>query len=369
MKRLLRPLMLTALCVVLAIGAYAAASGDSLVTLSHLTNTISPQMIKDGTQAAEKMLDEVYHAAKAELDRVHNQTDGGDPGQTGDSAPNGSTLQPIEWYDGQTISFGTGSGLLMLEGAATVTHNGALVDVTSGTEIPSGSELKSSHRYLVGEETRASVTVLSGYGSMGVQGDYTVSGGRGNPVPFADVKQGDWYYEPVNYVYTNQLFSGVDIHQFAPHTPMTRAMLMTVLYKVAGAPEEELNSAEITLVDVPDHAWYAPYVKWGVVHGIASGTGEGRFSPDGQLTREQMATMLYSFSSQYLKKEMAPGADLSGYPDQGQVSEWAVQAMSWAVGQGIISGSSNGGIITLNPKQPTTRAEVAAMLKAFNKKI
>ena len=149
---------------------------------------------------------------------------------------------------------------------------------------------------------------------------------------------------------------------------MNRAMLMTVLYQMAGAPKEELENASVTFADVPESAWYAPYVKWGAEQGITAGTGADTFSPEQQVTRQQVAALLYSFTTSYLGLEAAEGADLSGYQDLGQASEWAHNALSWAVAEGIISSSSTDGL-TLSPQKSANRAEVATMLRAFAEKI
>ena len=358
MKKILRPLALVlALC--LAAGGALAAAGDGPVTLRYLTQVFFPQAVQEGEEAAGQMLQETYDAASAALEQLAAG------GESDGSLLYSADLRPREWYDGQLSCLTTGSGLLLMEGAAMVTHNGAVVDVTDGTEVPSGGLLTPNHRYLVGEDTAAVFTILSGWAQAGVQGSYTLSGGAENPTPFADVKRTDWYYAAVSYVYENNLFSGMSEHQFGPGEPMTRAMLVTVLYQLAGAPQSELAAADVSLTDVADGAWYAPYVRWAVDQGIASGVGDGAFNPDGQVTREQLVVMLRSFASGYLGLPTEGESDLSGFADRGQVSSWALEAMAWAVTQGVVSGSISGDSVYLNPGNSASRAEVAAMLRAF----
>lgn len=367
MKKLLRPLALALAFAMLAVGAYAAVSGDGLVSLSYLTDTFFPQAVQAGTEAADDALVETYDQAKEQLDRVHDQV-GENVGEP--AGLYSATLQRREWYDGQQVCLGTGGGVLMLEGYAAVTHNGAVVDVTAGTEVASGSLLSANHRYLVGEDTTAYFTIQSGYAAMGVQGGYAVTGGNANAAPFLDVKKSDWYYAPVNYVYEKNLFSGMGEHLFGPGEPMTRAMLVTVLYQMAGAPAQELSAASgVTLYDVPESAWYAPYVKWGVAQGVAAGTGDGGFAPESPVTREQVVVMLRSFAANYLGQSVSGGADLSVYQDLNKVSDWALEAMAWAVSQGVVSGSLTNEVLTLNPQYSANRAEVAAMLQSFDEKI
>ena len=358
MKKLLRPLALVLVLGVLAGGALAA-SGDGPVSLRYLIQAFFPQAVQEGEEAANQMLEESYAAASAAL----AQLAGGEGGDS--SLLYSADLRPREWYDGQMICLTTGSGAVLHQGAACVSHDGAVVDVTEGVEVPSGGALAAGHRYLVGEDTAAVFTILSGWAQVGVQGSYTLTGGAEDPTPFADVKQGDWFYEPVGYVYENNLFSGMSEHAFGPGEPMTRAMLVTVLYQLAGAPQDELEGADAALSDVADTAWYAPYVGWAVDQGIASGTGEGTFTPDGQVTREQVVVMLHSFAGRYLGLDTASGADLSAFADTGQVSGWAEEAMAWAVDRGVVSGSEGAGGLVLNPGSSANRAEVAAMLRSF----
>ena len=362
MKKLLRPLAVLLVLGALAVGALAVSGEDGPVSLGYLTEIFFPQAVQEGEEAADRLLQETYDAASAALEQL-----GG--GEQAGSLLYSADLRPREWYDGQMICLTTGSGAVLHQGAACVTHDGAVVDVTEGVEVPSGGALAAGHRYLVGEDTAAVFTILSGWAQVGVQGSYTLTGGAEDPTPFADVKQGDWFYEPVGYVYENNLFSGMSEHAFGPGEPMTRAMLVTVLYQLAGAPQDELEGADAALSDVADTAWYAPYVGWAVDQGIASGTGEGTFTPDGQVTREQVVVMLYSFAGRYLGLDTASGADLSAFADAGQVSGWAEEAMAWAVDRGVVSGSEGAGGLVLNPGSSANRAEVAAMLRSFDEKI
>jgi hypothetical protein len=144
-------------------------------------------------------------------------------------------------------------------------------------------------------------------------------------------------------------------------------MLMTVLYQLAGAPAQELSAAGATFADVPAAAWYAPYVSWGASQSITGGTSPTTFSPDQQVTRQQVAVLLYSFATNYLGKTMDKRADLSAYQDLAQADEWAKDALSWAVAQGVMS-SSSADALTLSPLKSANRAEVATMLRAFSEK-
>lgn len=358
MRRYLRPLALVLVCLLLAAGGYAAAAGDSLISLSYLQKTFFPQAVRAGEEAGNELLQDTYDRAKSGLDAVNAGGAGG--GSYSD------TLQSRTWTDGQIITLKTGAGFLMLEGSATVVHTGAVVDVTAGTEVASGSALTQNHRYLVGENTQAAVTVRSGEAALGVQGGYTLTPGKDKHTPFYDVRQGDWYYEPVGYVYERGLFSGMSAHQFSPGLTMNRAMLMSVLHRLAGAPEV---TGGPVFTDVPNDRWYAQAVRWGAAQGITSGTGADTFSPGGNITREQAVAMMYNYAVKYMGLSFGSGADLSRFPDHDRVSEWARTPMSWAVENGIISGVRNGASLTLESRRSATRAEMATMLRSFCEKL
>lgn len=366
-KSVARLLCAVGALALMACGAFALSSGDSLVTLSYLKSTFLPSAVEMGAAAANAKLQETYNGAKNTLDDVQKSyltgTTGGEPGVL-----YSTSLQARNWNEGAAVELPTGSGVLMLEGGVTVSHSGAVIDVTAGTEVASGSRLTANHRYLVGEDTTALLTVLSGAAQMGVQGSYEETEEGAKTTPFYDVCRTDWYYAPVNYVYENSLFSGMDENHFGPSSAMNRAMLMTVLYRIAGSPSSQLQSASVSFSDVPDSAWYSAYVKWGAGQGITAGTGINTFSPEQQVTRQQVVVLLYSFAANYLGLKMADGADLSAYQDLAQTSDWARQALSWAVAEGVI-GSSSADALTLSPQKNANRAEVATMLRAFSEKI
>lgn len=354
MKKYLRPLGLALVFLLLTAGTYAAVSGDSVISLSYLRDTFFPKAVQAGTDAADKLLQETYDSALAGL--------GGEGGNTVGAGSSSETLQRREWSDGQIITLSTGSSFLMLDGSATLVHTGAVVDVTAGAEAASGAALIQNHRYVVGEGTDAAVTVRSGQAAIGVQGGYTLTAGQSEHTPFYDVSQSDWYYAPVGYVYEKGLFSGTDANHFSPGSPMNRAMLVAVLHRQAGSPDQ---SEGPSFADVPDGQWYSQAVRWGAAQGVTSGTGENSFSPFDQVTREQTVTMMYNYAVQYKRLDAGTGADLSRYADLDRLSGWARPAMSWAVENGIISGVSSGGTLTLEPRRSATRAEMATMLRAF----
>ncbi|MGM9524109.1 MAG: leucine-rich repeat protein [Faecousia sp.] len=176
------------------------------------------------------------------------------------------------------------------------------------------------------------------------------------PVEFADVPKNAWYVGAVEYAVRNGLMNGVGDGQFDPEGSMTRAMLVTVLWRFEGEPE----AGENPFSDVPNGQWYTDAVAWAAANGVVNGVGNNRFDPEGKITREQMATILYRYAE---KKgiDTSKRAELGAFPDAKQVSAYAKDTMQWAVAEKIINGSDG----KLLPQGDATRAQVATILMRF----
>lgn len=174
--------------------------------------------------------------------------------------------------------------------------------------------------------------------------------------PFSDVKETDWFYEPVMYALQNGLFEGISDTIFSPQGFMTRAMYVTVMGRIAEINLDDYKgSTEFS--DVPVDSWYAPFVKWAKEEGITTGIGSGKFNPDGLITREQMATLIVRFFDAY--KIPYPEANVTSTPsDIDSVSDYAKEAVLKLWRCGIFEGSGSG---KFNPKQNATRAEAAIL--------
>ena len=361
MKKTLAAVCAAALLVSMACGVYALTGEDSLVSLSYITDIFIPDAVKQGVEKAKETLGKTYVSAAEELDEVNDDLMEQATGSRGAYSVN---LQPREFRSGDILTVETGAGVMLYAGSARVSHNGAFIDVTEGVELSSGSELIPGHRYLVGEDTEADVVALSGLARLGVQGGYEADRANGADVPFTDVKSTDWYYEAVSYVYNAGLFTGTGDEKFAPHLTMDRAMLMTAFYRLAGSPQHEMDSATATFTDVPASAWYYTFVRWAATQQITAGIGDNKFGPSIQLTREQVVTLLYSFATRYMGQTLDGRTDVSGYSDYDKSSEWARDALSWAVYYGVLD-ESWAGENTLGGHLYADRAEVSAMLAAF----
>lgn len=176
---------------------------------------------------------------------------------------------------------------------------------------------------------------------------------------FSDVRSGDWYYPAVKYVYQNNLFKGTD-SGFEPQSQMTRAMLVTVLHRYDGNPQlSAVNGFE----DVGADMWYAQSVGWAAENGIVNGYSDNKFAPDESITREQLAVILYRYA-QYKGYDLTveSNADISGYKDADSISDYAKDAIYYAVSLGVINGKTED---IIAPLESATRAEVATMIMRF----
>ncbi len=193
-------------------------------------------------------------------------------------------------------------------------------------------------------------------------GDVTIEAvfAQGTTVlPFTDVSTYDWFYEYVKYVYDNGIMDGIDVGVFGPGITTTRAMLVTMLYRVAGEP---YVSGTNDFADVAANTWYTDAVTWASKNGIVTGVDVGVFNPNGAITREQLATILYRYA-EYVGEDVSARASLSRFTDTGSISAYARDAVSWAVAEGILDGRT---ATELAPTGECTRAEVATMIaRAF----
>lgn len=183
---------------------------------------------------------------------------------------------------------------------------------------------------------------------------YPVSGSL-----FDDVSDDSWYLPYVTYTLNKGVMTGKGNNKFAPGEALARAQFAVVLWRSSGAPETGYKG---TYPDVPDHQFYTSAVEWasGEEVGVIGGYDEGNFGPNDNITREQMATMLFRYAK-YKSLDTTHINDLKEFPDAGNVTEFALEAMQWAVGSGIIKGDKG----NLNPQGNTNRAECATMLQRF----
>jgi len=175
---------------------------------------------------------------------------------------------------------------------------------------------------------------------------------------FKDIAETDWFYNNVKFVVDNKLMNGIDADFFAPNATLTRAMLVTILYRNEGEPA---TNRSIPFADVDMGSWYANAVSWAKQNGIVNGVNDVDFAPDSYITREQIATIMFRYA-QYKGMDAITMEENLHFADANEISEYAVSAMNWAVGKGLMKGRTE---TTINPKDNATRAEIAAVLQRF----
>lgn len=208
-------------------------------------------------------------------------------------------------------------------------------------------------------------TIKVTFGEIKVDNDgsklpwWLLLGGNGGK-DFDDVTKSDWFYDDVDYVSDKDLMNGTSEDLFAPYENTSRAMVVTILYRLADEPYVYGGS---TFVDVADGQWYTEAVIWAAENDIVTGYGNGCFGPNDSVTREQLAAILYRYA-QFCGKNVTASANLSGYADYANISSWARTAMEWANAEGLINGRTE---TTIAPAATANRAELAAILHRFCK--
>lgn len=179
----------------------------------------------------------------------------------------------------------------------------------------------------------------------------------------------DWAHEGLDYCIYRGYIAGTSASTVAPTGVCTRAQLVSILYRIQGEPTTvggiELAKLRAPFNDVPRGQWYTDAIWWAKITGVVSGTSATTFDPSGEITREQLAVILYNYTKQFAPGSLTEAGSLAGFPDAGSVSSWARTEMAWAVGNGLISGTGSGGVAYLSPKGSATRAQVAAILMRF----
>lgn len=242
--------------------------------------------------------------------------------------------------------------------------------IKSGTALAS-KDYGSTKFYLSGSNSVNSLYVLPIADSKTVDVNYTLNGSTKGTISFKVIEQtasskfsdvsgsSKWAANSVDFMYSNGLVNGVTTTSFGPTQNMTRAMLVTILYRAAGEPSVTGIANKFT--DNKENQYYYNAVLWASSKGIVTGASATTFDPDGLITREQIAAILY----RYAGSPTVTGGSLSGFSDQSQISSYAVTAMQWAVGKGLITGVSTNGRTTLSAKNNATRAQVSVMLHRF----
>ena len=351
---LLAAVLVTGLGVALASPGTAA---DPFITLNYLTKTFYSEMERSMLEQAQKGTAQIETAALdrlAELSRSYlSQV------PTGDELYSDTYLY-LTLSRNETLTLSAGSSLQFEGGqVALAFSSGCLIDATDGKLVSGTGTLSAGHHYIAAENTTCTVVARSDTVYLSVCGYYKPERTGITYTPFTDIVAPAWYADSVLYAYQNGLVNGMTATTFEPLTQMNRAMLATLLFRMAGVQEVPPDAG---FTDVAPTAWYANSVNWAYHAGIVTGYPDGSFLPTTTLTREQLAVFLYRYTTLYLGQEAPLTGDLTPFPDTDKISGYAQDAIAWAVGTGLIRGKDG----NLAPRDKTNRAEVATVLQRFN---
>ena len=287
----------------------------------------------------------------------------------GSSQPGGGTTPPSKLDDGNGQPGGQ-SAVLVAKGEKlsirdsegnTVYSATAVCDVHDAVFSSAGLISGETYTLCSGDTEAATATAGTESSAPGFQpgGDPGKPGNRPDvTLPYTDVSQSDWFYPYVAFAYERAWMTGTSETTFSPEETTTRAMLVTVLYRLEGKPAVDAASG---FSDVSSGSYYADAVAWAKANGIVNGTSETTFSPNEPVTREQTAAILYRYA-QHRGYDVEKTADLTAYADAAAIHSYAKNAMSWAVAAGILNGVSS---TSLEPTGSATRAQVATVLTRF----
>lgn len=349
---------------------------DSSRETGHYTSMINPEYLSCGLAAFELAEEDVWITTAGEFS--YDELD-----ETA-SGLSGAYTQIIEISEDAVDKISLASKLAIevgqnaiLAADVTVNYQGVVAKTSSG-RVRNGLTWSSTNEKVATVNEQGEITALaSGTTEIKAMMDnglsavcqVTVAQGQTDVTTvFSDVHPDDWFKDAVQYVYDRQLMTG-DAGQFRPEDHMTRAMMVTTLYRLAGSPAVTGESASDIFLDVDAKSWYTDAVTWAYQEGITTGYPElQKFGPDDLVTREQLVVFLYRYA-QKAGCDVSARTELGGYVGYDQIDEYALEAMSWAVEIGIISGietsSGAGTVYDLAPLGYATRAQLATILMRF----
>jgi hypothetical protein len=348
MKRIAIGIMALCLlcCLTTAFAGTAGTSQDPLISKSYIDGTYKSSVIKSGEEAIDKGLTAAYDSSAAKI--------------TASSGTASSGYVYLAVKSTGTMTLTTGASVIVTGGSVTIgISNGAVIDVSSGTEVTSGTKLKSGVRYFCAEDTTAVLTASSASGCL-VDGGYSAATGVSEAfTQYSDVSPSDWFYDAAVYAYNSKLFTDYASGAFKPSADATRAETVYALWMAVGSPKATTTA---TFSDLTEN-WYLTAVSWAVENGITNGGENNKFKPNDSLTREQLAVIMYRYTA-YAGGSTSERSDLSSFTDSGKIASWASNEMSWANAVGIITGTSK---TEMSPQMTASRSQVATVLMRYVK--
>ena len=334
-----------------AMAGSAGTAMDPLITVSYIEK-ITPLLEEEIGNRIDDAMSGIYTEAEDKLDEAL--------GELAERAKweFASTYEYYVAQSGTGLVGRLGTSVIVTSGTVSVTFtSGAVIEVPTGTEIASGTQLKANTRYFCTEDTEASF-IASERAIVGVNGAYAPKGDVKAAVSsYTDVTPYTWYYDSAEYARENELFHDSDAEKFRGNDVATRGEMVYALWVANGAP---MPTVPPEFTDLTED-WYVPAIAWASENGLVEGYGNGIFRPDQGMRREEFAVIMYRYA-QYMGRDTERAANLSSYSDAIEIADWAFVHMAWANAEGLITGVTN---TELRPRQPTTRAHVATIILRY----
>lgn len=356
-------IMLLLVCLTSALATTPGSAADPLISLSYINNTLIPSVLNDCKSLTSNSIGKLYGSTEEQIRGAYEAYILRLSGYSGYTFAADFTQLSIP--AGSKTELVTGSTFILTSGSTTLhINNGTVINITTGEEVTSGAALTTNQRYFCAEDTSAVFTAING-STCQVDGYYKTTGTViVNTNKFLDVSNSDWFYDAVVFSSENGLFTGTSESAFSPNSSMTRAMFVTVLYRLDG--KSAVSSAPVFPDVSSKKLYYYNAVAWANANNIVNGFDDGKFYPDTPITREQMAVIMYRYAS-YAGCKTAAG-DTSKYysfPDSNKVSAFAADAMKWSTSNSLINGSDG----KLLPQDTASRAQVAQIILNFCRNI
>ncbi len=353
MKRFISILLIAAVICLMCAAGTPGTSSDPLVTKSYVDDVFVPKLVSEAESAASSALTSESERAERRADAIRDSAMMrlGVPGFKLTDSFITVTLEP-----GGTVSMLTGGKFIPTSGTVSVSVKGTLINITTGSEVPSGSQLTLYNRYFCAEDTEVTYTARSA-SSCFVDGYYKTSSSSSETPSdsFIDIKQGQYYYDPVLWAVNHvpQITNGTSSTTFSPANACTRGQTVTFLWRANGCPEP--NSTYNPFIDVPAGAYYYKAVLWAVENGITNGTSSDSFSPDAPCTRAHVVTFLWRSADR-------PSSGSSNPFDDVPYGQYYTDAVLWAVANRITNGTSTD---MFSPGDPCTRGQIVTFLYRY----
>lgn len=351
-KKMLIPLaavmLVCCLCIML-VGAAGTAS-DPLISVSYLYQKYSVQLKEALGMPLNSELEETEQRINSRLDELWFPSS-----MEGDFA---TQFTPLELQDGDVIELRSFASFVLMRGEGKLMLlEGEVLDLSTGRSCADGSLLTLHHRYIAVENTRARVRIFGGDPDGLADGEYLVDHDSVVPTEerYLDVSDGFWASPFIWRLSELGIVNGVEEHRFAPGDIVTRGSFVTILGRVDSAAAEDY--AEVSFTDVSPEDWYGPYVAWAAELGVTLGFDDGSFRPKDNISREQMAVMLYRYIC--ARGVYLPAETKDAFTDEAAISDWALEAVNYMRDTNLMNGRGEG---RFEPKGTATRAEICAVV-------